>query len=406
MLANPLKDLFESNEAPSGGGLILYQAYGNLYAMTGGELLDILSIYCTSFLTTSKIFNKILRKSQPNKKSSGRSAPLRQLQQLYSQKQQSTDSKMMFVIADKLDYLITKDRVALPYTVFQPQALELCTWKVFVASGDIRKALSICRHHHSAYIYVNLLQVRVDQMAMALLRAYKLPIVDTIQPFPSINRGKKDTTIGEARGGILVALSLEILTRVKKRKVTNRPLAGTIGRGKTPKEDYMTLLQVSKPSSVNVEKLMNVERYSHVMHISSMVTRELLDELSTWDALRAALPVGTVSVALKVKAMKLIDKLEVTRRGPYSGGFGGILFTGDMDIALALRTIVFPTASRYDTMYSYRDSNKQRDWVAHLQARASIVVDSDLGDEQRECENKADSLARAIDLVESSFVDK
>nr|GEV48834.1 anthranilate synthase alpha subunit 2, chloroplastic-like isoform X1 [Tanacetum cinerariifolium] len=234
----------------------------------------------------------------------------------------------------------------------------------------------------------------------------------------------------QARGSILVASSPEILTRVKKRKVTNRPLAGTIRRGKTPKEDYMLENQllhdekqcaehimlvdlgrndvgkVSKPGSVNVEKLMNAERYSHVMHISSTVTGELLDELSTWDALRAALPVGTVSGAPKVKAMELIDKLEVTRRGPYSGGFGGISFTGDMDIALALRTIVFPTASRYDTMYSYRDSNKRRDWVAHLQAGAGIVADSDPGDEQRECENKAAALARAIDLAESSFVDK
>ncbi|PWA39236.1 anthranilate synthase [Artemisia annua] len=234
----------------------------------------------------------------------------------------------------------------------------------------------------------------------------------------------------QARGSILVASSPEILTRVKKRKVTNRPLAGTIRRGKTPKEDYMLENQllhdekqcaehimlvdlgrndvgkVSKPGSVNVEKLMNIERYSHVMHISSTVTGELLDELSTWDALRAALPVGTVSGAPKVKAMELIDKLEVTRRGPYSGGFGGISFTGDMDIALALRTIVFPTTSRFDTMYSYGDSNKRRDWVAHLQAGAGIVADSDPGDEQRECENKAAALARAIDLAESAFVDK
>ncbi|GKB10596.1 anthranilate synthase alpha subunit 2, chloroplastic-like protein isoform X1 [Tanacetum coccineum] len=234
----------------------------------------------------------------------------------------------------------------------------------------------------------------------------------------------------QARGSILVASSPEILTRVKKRKVTNRPLAGTIRRGKTPKEDYMLENQllhdekqcaehimlvdlgrndvgkVSKPGSVNVEKLMNVERYSHVMHISSTVTGELLDELSTWDALRAALPVGTVSGAPKVKAMELINKLEVTRREPYSGGFGGISFTGDMDISLALRTIVFPTTSRYDTMYSYRDSNKQRDWVAHLQSGAGIVADSDPSDEQRECKNNAATLARVIDLAESSFIDK
>jgi len=104
--------------------------------------------------------------------------------------------------------------------------------------------------------------------------------------------------------------------------------------------------------------------------------------------------------------MELIDQLEVNRRGPYSGGFGGISFTGDMDIALALRTMVFPTAARYDTMYSYKDVNRRREWVAHLQAGAGIVADSDPGDEQRECENKAACLARAIDLAESSFLEK
>lgn len=105
--------------------------------------------------------------------------------------------------------------------------------------------------------------------------------------------------------------------------------------------------------------------------------------------------------------MELIDELEVTRRGPYSGGFGGISFSGDMDIALALRTIVFPTGTRYDAMYSYKDaSNKRRDWLAHLQAGAGIVADSDPSDEHRECENKAAGLARAIDLAESSFVEK
>ncbi|XP_061988115.1 anthranilate synthase alpha subunit 2, chloroplastic-like isoform X1 [Rosa rugosa] len=233
----------------------------------------------------------------------------------------------------------------------------------------------------------------------------------------------------QGRGCILVASSPEILTRVKNRTITNRPLAGTVRRGKTPKEDLMLENQllndekqcaehimlvdlgrndvgkVSKPGSVKVEKLMNIERYSHVMHISSTVTGELLDHLSSWDVLRTALPVGTVSGAPKVKAMELIDELEVTRRGPYSGGFGGISFSGNMDIALALRTIVFPTSFRYDTMYSYKDTNKRREWVAHLQAGAGIVADSVPAEEQRECENKAAGLARAIDLAESSFVD-
>ncbi|XP_010534810.1 PREDICTED: anthranilate synthase alpha subunit 1, chloroplastic isoform X2 [Tarenaya hassleriana] len=235
----------------------------------------------------------------------------------------------------------------------------------------------------------------------------------------------------QARGCILVASSPEILTRVKKNKVVNRPLAGTVRRGKTFEEDQMLeklLLKdekqcaehimlvdlgrndvgkVSKDGSVKVEKLMNVERYSHVMHISSTVTGELREDLTCWDVLRAALPVGTVSGAPKVKAMELIDELEVTRRGPYSGGFGGISFAGDMDIALALRTIVFPTETRYDTMYSYKDKNMRRhEWIAHLQAGAGVVADSQPDDEHRECQNKAAGLARAIDLAESAFVNK
>ncbi|KAL0341295.1 UNVERIFIED_CONTAM: Anthranilate synthase alpha subunit, chloroplastic [Sesamum radiatum] len=234
----------------------------------------------------------------------------------------------------------------------------------------------------------------------------------------------------QARGCILVASSPEILTRVKKKKIVNRPLAGTARRGKTLHEDEMLEMKllkdekqcaehimlvdlgrndvgkVSKSGSVKVEKLMTVERYSHVMHISSTVTGELLDHLTGWDALRAALPVGTVSGAPKVKAMELIDQLEPTRRGPYSGGFGGVSFSGDMDIALALRTIVFPTGVRYDTMYSYKDGNKRREWVAHIQSGAGIVADSLPDDEQTECERKAAGLARAIDLAESAFVNK
>ncbi|WOL14360.1 anthranilate synthase alpha subunit 1, chloroplastic [Canna indica] len=264
----------------------------------------------------------------------------------------------------------------------------------------------------------------------------------------------------QARGCILVASSPEILTRVNKGTIVNRPLAGTCRRGRTEEEDKLfeqellndekqcaehimlvdlgrndvgrvcfyffvqfpsgfTLFKsnmvfllycinenVSKSGSVVVEKLMNIERYSHVMHISSTVTGELLDDLTCWDVLRTALPVGTVSGAPKVKAMELIDELEVTRRGPYSGGLGGVSFAGDMDIAIALRTIVFSTGSRYNTMYSYKDTDRRQEWVAHLQAGAGIVADSKPDDEQKECENKAAALARAIDLAEATFVNK
>nr|GEV90364.1 anthranilate synthase alpha subunit 2, chloroplastic-like isoform X2 [Tanacetum cinerariifolium] len=311
----------------------------------------------------------------------------------------------MFVIADELDYLITKDRMvlhdlcivnaidladhflpklqslnykpmvvsfrtyfmdqiimilklqlmALLYTVFQPQALELCARQVSAASGDMRKALGIYRGA------IEILETELRENACTLnltlmLNEYYIDLF-------------KSTLIPPI--GIM---ELSCMCRVlgDHRKVTNRPLAGTIKRGKTPKEDYMLENQLLHDE---------IQCAKHIMLID--LRRNDVGKVGM-DALRAALHVGTASSAPKVKAMELTDKLEVTRRGPYSGGFGGISFTKDMDIALALRTTVFPTTSRYDTMYSYRDLNKRRDWMAHLQAKAGIVADSDPGDEQRE----------------------
>ncbi|CAI9767531.1 unnamed protein product [Fraxinus pennsylvanica] len=195
----------------------------------------------------------------------------------------------------------------------------------------------------------------------------------------------KSNMPSQVKGCILVASSPEVLTCIKKKKIVNQPLAGTIKRGKTPLEDEMLEFmmlekqcaehvmlvdlgrndvgKVSKSGSVKVEKLMTVERYSHVMHISSTITAELLNHLSCWDALQATLPVGTVSGAPKVKAMELIDRFEVTRR----------------------------------------DANKQQEWVAHIQAGAGIVADSDTHEEQIECQRKAAGLVRAVELAESAF---
>ncbi|MCL7028613.1 hypothetical protein MKW94_018957 [Papaver nudicaule] len=235
-----------------------------------------------------------------------------------------------------------------------------------------------------------------------------------------------------ARGCILVASSPEILTRVKRRKNISRPLAGTIRRGKTEAEDKMLekelladekecaehvmlvdlarndIGKVSKAGTVKVERLMNVERYSHVMHISSTVTGELLDDKTCWDALEAELPLGTVTGAPKVKSMEIIDELEFTRRGPYSGGFGYVSFSGDMDIAIAKRTIVFPNVPGINGYEDMNDTNikpeMRREWLAHFQVGSGIVADSDPDREQKECENKAAGLARGIDLAESTFV--
>ena len=136
---------------------------------------------------------------------------------------------------------------------------------------------------------------------------------------------------------------------------------------------------------------MEVERYSHVMHLSSTVTGRLAEGLGPWDALRATLPVGTVTGAPKVRAMQIIDELEPTRRGPYAGGIGVVGFNGDMDMALALRTMVIPTSNWTGGP-----------WTVHLQAGAGVVADSVPEREYDETVSKAAALGRAIDLVESA----
>lgn len=237
---------------------------------------------------------------------------------------------------------------------------------------------------------------------------------------------------------ILVASSPEILCRVRKEErgtgnaergaeggaeggkarfvVTNRPLAGTRPRGQTPEADaaleadllsdqkeraeHIMLVdlgrndvgRVAEPGTIELPAIMEIERYSHVMHISSTVTGRLRDGLDCWDALRAALPVGTISGAPKVRAMQIIDELEPIKRGPYGGGMGYVGLDGQMDIALALRTMVIPC-----------DQRNADGWLYHLQAAGGIVADSKAEPEFQETVNKAAALARAIALAESAF---
>ncbi len=221
----------------------------------------------------------------------------------------------------------------------------------------------------------------------------------------------------QAEGCILVGSSPEILCRSQDGLVTNRPLAGTRKRGVDESEDlaleedlladpkeraeHIMLVdlgrndvgRVAQPGSIELPSIMEVERYSHVMHISSTVTGHLTDGMTCWDALRAALPVGTVSGAPKVRAMQIIDELEPTRRGPYAGAVGYADFAGNMDMAIALRTMVI-TPNSGDVKFP---------WRVHLQAGAGIVADSVPESEYTETVNKAAALAKAIDLAESAF---
>lgn len=221
-------------------------------------------------------------------------------------------------------------------------------------------------------------------------------------------------------GSILVASSPEILTKVEDSTLTNRPLAGTRRRGANEEEDealaeelladskdrseHMMLVdlgrndvgKVSEYGSVKPENIMQVEKYSHVMHISSTVKGKLRKGLTSWDALRATLPAGTISGAPKIRAMQIIDDLEPTKRGPYGGGIGYISLHDSMNIALALRTMVVPTKPRVN-------ADGKKEWKYFLQAGAGIVYESDPEAEYTETVNKAMAMHRAIDLAEKAF---
>jgi anthranilate synthase component 1 len=134
---------------------------------------------------------------------------------------------------------------------------------------------------------------------------------------------------------------------------------------------------------VRVERLMEVERYSHVMHISSTVTGELAPGRHPLDALRAAFPAGTVSGAPKIRAMEIIAALEPDRRGPYAGALGYVGYGGNLDMAITLRTVVVA------------------DGIAYVQAGAGVVADSDPELEHQECLNKARALFAAIEQAEA-----
>ncbi len=205
----------------------------------------------------------------------------------------------------------------------------------------------------------------------------------------------------------LVGSSPEVMVRVIDGIVTVRPLAGTRRRGATEEEDHRLseeLLadpkeraehvmlvdlgrndvgRVSQFRTVKLTDCMVIERYSHVMHISSNVQGQLKPGYTAFEALRACLPAGTVSGAPKVRAMEIIDEVEPHRRGPYGGAVGYIDAGGNMDTCIALRTIVV-------------QGNR-----AYVQAGAGIVADSDPHSEYQETLNKARGLLKAIEITEA-----
>lgn len=207
----------------------------------------------------------------------------------------------------------------------------------------------------------------------------------------------------------VVSASPEILARVEDGRITVRPLAGTRRRGATEAEDQALELElladakeiaehlmlidlsrndsgrVSVTGSVTVPRQMFVERYSHVMHIASIVESEMHPDKTALDVLQATLPVGTLSGAPKVRAMEIIDELEPEKRGIYGGAMGYLAWNGNMDMAIAIRTAVI------------------KDKTLYVQAGAGVVADSQPTLEWEETQNKARAIVRAVQMANNSL---
>ena len=210
----------------------------------------------------------------------------------------------------------------------------------------------------------------------------------------------------ETEAATLVGASPEPFVRVEGGRIVMHPIAGTRPRGpdeaadraneaelrasEKERAEHVMLVdlgrndigRVSKPGTVRVPELMRVDRFSHVMHLTSVVDGELRDDLDALDAFRACFPAGTVSGAPKIRAMERIAELEADRRGVYAGAVGYLSFDGSLDTCIAIRTAVL------------------RDGTCQVQAGAGIVADSDPRAEEAECRAKAGALLRAVELVD------
>jgi len=265
--------------------------------------------------------------------------------------------------------------------------------------ADFEQAVEKCVEYIRAG---DIFQVVFSQRLEVPIRAHPFEIYRTLRvvnpsPFMFYVRTPSVTLVGS---------SPEVMARVVDGKLTVRPLAGTRRRGKTEQEDkrlakelladpkeraeHVMLVDLGRNDvgrvcqyrTVELTDVMTIERYSHVMHITSNVDGQLAPGQTAFDALGACLPAGTVSGAPKVRAMEIIDDIEPHRRGPYAGAVGYFDFNGNMDTCIALRTIVV----QGDTAY--------------VQAGAGIVADSVPETEWNETLNKARGLLKAIELTE------
>ncbi|MEA3362826.1 MAG: anthranilate synthase component I [Thermodesulfobacteriota bacterium] len=268
---------------------------------------------------------------------------------------------------------------------------------------DFKQAVERCKEYIRAG---DIFQVVISQRFSGKLQSDPFNIyraLRTINPSPYMFFLR----FGES---IIVGASPEVLVRKEGNQVDVRPIAGTVPRGKTAAEDlaleqqlladpkeraeHIMLVDLGRNDvgrvaiggTVEVSELMVVERYSHVMHIVSNVRGQLRPELDCFDVFRAAFPAGTLSGSPKIRAMEIIDELEPVRREVYGGAVGYFSFSGNMDLAIAIRTLQIEKDKFY------------------LQAGAGIVADSDPEMEYQETLNKARGVKRAIEMANRGLI--
>jgi anthranilate synthase component I len=298
----------------------------------------------------------------------------------------------------KIDALIRKLKTPLAATASPPAGA-----KVSFTSNVSREAFEKGVEQAKEYVRAgDIIQVVLSQRFSGVLTVDPLDIyriLRTLNPSPYMFFLRLDATL-------VVGASPEVMVRKEGEHVELRPIAGTRPRGATPEADralaaelladpkeraeHVMLVdlgrndlgRVCKAGTVRVTELMVVERYSHVMHIVSNVQGELEAGKDAFDVVRATFPAGTLSGAPKVRAMEIIDELEPVRREIYGGAAGYFSFSGNMDMCIAIRTLVI------------------KDGKVHLQAGAGIVADSDPAAEYQETVNKAMAVVKAIEMVE------
>src|SRR3990172_3046205 len=287
---------------------------------------------------------------------------------------------------------------AAPYAI-EPAAAAPEPVRSNTSKEDYLRKVERCKEY---VVAGDIYQVQVSQRFQRPTRAHPFSVyraLRTVNPSPYMYY----LAMGEAH---IIGASPEMLVRVEDGLVEEHPIAGTRRRGRDAEDEqrmeeelqsdekeraeHIMLVDLSRndvgriaeAGSVQVTELMAVEKYSHVMHLVSHVVGRLRPELTSYDALRACSPAGTVTGAPKIRAMEIIAELESDRRGPYAGAVGYFDLSGNLDTAITIRTIVM------------------KDGVAHAQAAGGIVYDSVPELEHMESQNKARAMLRAIDQAE------